>query len=75
MNLNDAERLVWLREQTGDDLRRIRESRGLSTEDVASAVGVTQSAVSRWERGERIPRGPRAVVYARLLQRLERKAA
>lgn len=77
MSIHDADRLAWLRtfmEQPGA-ARSLRQSSGLSETDVATAIGVTASAVGRWERGERIPRGPRAVDYARLLQRLQKRLA
>jgi transcriptional regulator with XRE-family HTH domain len=76
VSINDADRLAWLRtfmEQPGA-ARSLRQSSGLSEQDMATAIGVTPSAIGRWERGERIPRGPRAVDYARLLQRLHRRA-
>ncbi len=77
MRSTDLDRIRWVRslvEQSGA-ARAVRESAGLSLEEVAAAVGVTGSAVGRWERGERIPRGPRALIYARLLERLHRSAA
>lgn len=40
---------------TGDDIRRARKCAGLRQLDVARRVGVTRSAVSRWERGLDIP--------------------
>lgn len=78
MNIVDAERLGWLRTLVRDDpaaLRAMRVAAGLSTDELAAAVGVTASAVARWERGERIPRGPRALTYARVLQRLQKRPA
>jgi DNA-binding transcriptional regulator YiaG len=52
------------------EARRIREAARLSLTDVAGAVGADYSSVGRWERGERVPRGPAAIKYARLLTRL-----
>jgi DNA-binding transcriptional regulator YiaG len=52
------------------EARRIREAARLSLADVAGAVGADYSGVGRWERGERVPRGPAAIKYARLLTRL-----
>jgi transcriptional regulator with XRE-family HTH domain len=49
------------------EARRIRELAGLSLSDVAADIGVTGSAVYRWERGERVPRGRAAADYAVLL--------
>jgi transcriptional regulator with XRE-family HTH domain len=37
------------------ELRRIRQSRGLSLNQVARAAGFSQNDVSRWEHGEHVP--------------------
>jgi transcriptional regulator with XRE-family HTH domain len=49
------------------EARRIRELAGLRLSDVAADIGVTGSAVYRWERGERVPQGRAAADYAVLL--------
>lgn len=36
-------------------LKKIRQSKGLAQKEVAAYLGVTQTAVSDWERGEREP--------------------
>lgn len=36
-------------------IRRLREERGLSQQELATAIGVTQGAVSHWENGLRKP--------------------
>jgi DNA-binding transcriptional regulator YiaG len=62
------------RELPGPALRcAIRQDAGLSQEDVAGAVGVTRAAVSRWETGDRRPRGDLLVAYSELLQGLRRE--
>ncbi len=38
-----------------DNLRNIREKRGLSQAEVADGVGVSQRTVSAWELNERYP--------------------
>jgi DNA-binding transcriptional regulator YiaG len=53
------------------EARRIREAARLSLVNVAGAVGADPSAIGRWERGERTPRGPAALKYAQLLTRLQ----
>lgn len=50
--------------------RAIRKAAGASQADIAAAVGVHRESVSRWERGERIPRGPHADAYLAVLARL-----
>jgi transcriptional regulator with XRE-family HTH domain len=37
------------------ELRRIRQSRGLSIKQVACAAGFSQNDVSRWELGQHVP--------------------
>ncbi|MEV4943239.1 helix-turn-helix domain-containing protein [Streptomyces zaomyceticus] len=50
-----------------DERRRLREHRGLSTRQVATAFGVTPAAFRSWERGRSAPRGSREETYRRLL--------
>jgi transcriptional regulator with XRE-family HTH domain len=52
--------------------RRVRELAGISQEALAAACGVDSSAVSRWERGLRSPRGRSALAYGRALRALSR---
>lgn len=40
----------------GENLVALRKARGETMADVAKAVNVCQSAVSMYERGERVPR-------------------
>lgn len=37
------------------EIRRLREERGISQQELAQALGVTQGAVSHWENGVRKP--------------------
>lgn len=55
------------------EARRIRIANGLSLAEVADPIGASSSALSRWERGERVPRGAKAVRYLRLLDALVRR--
>lgn len=50
--------------------RYIRLARGLSVGEVARGVGVAKATVSRWEAGQRIPRGAAALRYGQLLESL-----
>jgi len=40
---------------TGDDIRRVRESLGLTQGQLADLLGVALNTVSRWEIGRRTP--------------------
>ena len=53
------------------EARRQREALNLSLFDIAASVAADPSAIGRWERGERTPRGPSAIRYVRLLARLQ----
>jgi DNA-binding transcriptional regulator YiaG len=50
--------------------RMIRQTARLSLADVAAALDVNPSTVFRWETGEQIPTGERAVAYHKLMRRL-----
>jgi transcriptional regulator with XRE-family HTH domain len=47
-----------------ETLRVRREEVGLSQAQLAARIGVGQQAVSRWERGEAVPRPARVVALA-----------
>lgn len=51
--------------------RRIRERAGLSIRAVADALGVSPSAVLKWELGTAIPRRHHAAAYGALLHALD----
>lgn len=71
--LREVERLAKVRAACASgEARRIRQAARLSLADVAGAIGVDLTAISRWERGERSPRGAAALRYGELLDRLER---
>lgn len=64
-------RLVWVRAAVSSgEARRLREAAQLSIGEVASACGVDQSTVWRWERGARSPRGDKALRYGELIESL-----
>lgn len=52
--------------------REIRIHAGVSQSALAERVGCTQSALSRWEAGEQLPRGDLLVAYVVALQGLAR---
>jgi transcriptional regulator with XRE-family HTH domain len=67
----DVEQVVWVRRLASNGgARAIREGAGVSASEVARLIGVTPGAVSRWERGHRIPRSGDAERWAQLLRRL-----
>lgn len=47
--------------------RAMREAAGLSAAEVAAELGVTRQAISRWERGQREPRGRLLSEYVSVL--------
>jgi len=51
-----TKRLRLDEETIGDLVRDVRREAGLSQAQLAAALGTTQSAVSRWERGHDTPR-------------------
>lgn len=50
--------------------RLLREQAGLSQAEVAAVIGVGRPSVTRYESGERSPRGPGRLAYIDLLERL-----
>jgi transcriptional regulator with XRE-family HTH domain len=52
-------------------LRKLRERHGFSQRELARALGVGESAVSRWESGNRVPREAVAERLNVLLRALE----
>jgi transcriptional regulator with XRE-family HTH domain len=50
--------------------RLLRERAGLTQAEVARALGVTKTAVVRWEAGARVPRLRVRTEYVALLERL-----
>ena len=67
--MNEALALKWVhRMQRLGLLPEVRENVGLSQAALARAIGVDQSAVSRWESGKTRPRGSHALALAQLLE-------
>jgi DNA-binding transcriptional regulator YiaG len=66
-----ADRMVELRQWLADGTaERIRIEAGVSRYQVACSLGVRETTVFRWERGQRSPTRKLAPGYHRLLQRL-----
>jgi HTH-type transcriptional regulator/antitoxin MqsA len=58
---------------TPDERRLIRNQSKLTQENIAQALGSDRASVSRWESGQRSPRGAMLDAYASLLERLKRE--
>ncbi|MFF4771883.1 multiprotein-bridging factor 1 family protein [Microtetraspora fusca] len=54
-------------QEFGHILRKARAAKGLQQHDVARHVGTSQSTVSQWERGLKIPQGSQAQKLAHVL--------
>ena len=59
--------MVRWTEDDGAELRRLRESQGLTQRQVSVALDVAQAAVSGWERGESRPRKENALALGALI--------
>lgn len=46
----------------GTEIRRARERRGLTQQQLATAIGVGQRTIGNWERGETVPRSRMAML-------------
>ena len=75
VTIDDAIRTAVIRRTLPDPATRrfLRERGGLSQEEMAEALGVTRTAVTRWEQGTRTPRRGSLDAYAELLERLRRE--
>lgn len=50
---------------TGEKLRKLREERKLTQQEVAGAIGVTAMAICQYETGERTPRDAVKIALAK----------
>jgi transcriptional regulator with XRE-family HTH domain len=74
MRKDELVRLTRVRGLAADGTaRKLRLEAGLSLGEVAEHVGVGIPTVSRWEQGERRPRGRFALRYGALLEALARE--
>lgn len=76
--LNQTDRLVAISAARAairaGRLRQLRERHGFSQRELARALGVGESTVSRWESGNRVPRAEVAERLNVLLRALEEAA-
>lgn len=63
----EPDALKRIRQRQGKAIRQVREMRGLSMEELAQIVGVTDGAISQWETGRFSPRQHHQVAVARAL--------
>jgi transcriptional regulator with XRE-family HTH domain len=74
--ITEAEALSFARRAVRAGLARpLRIEAGLSQAEVGRVCGVTHAAVSRWESGDRLPRGDAGITFGLLLRRLQGMAA
>jgi len=74
MDLDHIVTLAEARKRTrsGTAAKEIRQRAGVTMADMAKALNVCESSISRWEGGSRQPQGDVAIHWARLLDELER---
>ena len=71
MTRQDLLLLVKARQWCADGTaRRLRERARLSAGEIAAVVDSTDPTVTRWESGQRRPRGEAGLRYAKLLEAL-----
>jgi DNA-binding transcriptional regulator YiaG len=75
MRLDDLTLIAEARELLASGrATEMRKVARLSQGEVALFCGVDPAAVSRWESGQRSPRGAAAIRFARLMRELEGRA-
>jgi putative transcriptional regulator len=52
-------------------VKPLREFLGFTQTEFAEQLGVTQGLVAMWESGQRIPRGPAAILLSQMQARVE----
>jgi transcriptional regulator with XRE-family HTH domain len=73
VNTKELRQIAGLRRRfDSGEARLVRIAAGLTLREAAQAANVSASAVSRYENGERMPRGAAALAYARFLDQLGR---
>ncbi len=77
--MDEQERLIensrHRRELPSPELRRqIRKLGRVTQAEIAQVLGINRASVSRWESGERTPRGKLAKSYKQLLERIHAEA-
>lgn len=74
MRAQELRLIAWVRGLVESGAARsIREAARVSQPEVARTVRVDTSTISRWESGQRLPKGRAALRYAAVLQALLEK--
>ena len=74
MDVNQLPKLARVREIVRSGAARsIRLAAGISTVELARAIGVSHVTVWRWEQGTRVPRGEAAIRYGEALDALMKR--
>lgn len=69
-------RIALVRAQAADGTAKSRrEAAGISLREVAAAVQAAPSTVHRWETGACVPRGPKALAWAEMLDAISLDAS
>jgi DNA-binding transcriptional regulator YiaG len=73
MHMDDLRNLARAHERLRDrrTARAIRIRAGITEAQMAQALNVSQSTISRWEGGSRQPRGQAAVRWVQILNELD----
>jgi DNA-binding transcriptional regulator YiaG len=67
-----ADKVKAIRDLPSPEVRRaLRIDAGLSQADIGEELGRTRAAVSRWETGDRLPRGEDLLGYVEVLRSLQ----
>jgi DNA-binding XRE family transcriptional regulator len=62
-------------ELASGDARQARATARITQGEMASALGVSRSALGHWETGRSVPSAEHALAYGRLLRQLAKRAA
>lgn len=66
-------RMLALRLLDSGEARKLRHAARVTLAELAADIGVSETSVSRWESGTRLPRGAVATRYGQVLDRLRRQ--
>lgn len=74
--MHELDDLIWMRRACKSGAARAaRTAAGLSLAEASGPADVDPSTLHKWESGQRVPHGPGALRYARVLRHLMTVAA